>query len=446
MPDLTLQGWPADTIEQRDPRKLIPNPRNPRVHPQSQIADIRRSIEEFGFTVPCLIDEADMIWGGHGRREAALFEGALDNRTVHPLERIPVVVARGWTEAQKVAYMLAENRLAENSQWDADLLRDHLRSLSGSFDLSIAGFSGDALAEFLAQPNPGRADPDDAPPATPAPIVRLGDLWVLGEHSIICGDSTDNATVDRLFDGRRPLIMVTDPPYGVNYDPAWRAQAGVGSAGAATGVVLNDDRADWADAWRLFPGDVAYVWHGGLHAGTVERSLQGCGFQIRAQIIWLKARAAMSRGHYHWQHEPAFFAGKPETDDGWRYEAEHEDAAYAVRDGKTARWVGGRKQTTVWDIDHIKNDTGHGTQKPVECMRRPIVNHTRPGALVYEPFSGSGKTIIACEMTGRVCLAVELSPAYVQVAIERWQKFSGKVATLDGRPFDEVAAERRSAS
>lgn len=217
--------------------------------------------------------------------------------------------------------------------------------------------------------------------------------------------------------------MVTDPPYGVDYDPAWRKRAGVNLNRGKLGRVANDNRADWSEAWALFPGTVAYVWHAGRHAGAVQASLESTGFEIRAQIIWAKDRFALSRGHYHWQHEPCL---------------------YAVR-GK-ATWYGDRKQTTLWPINAREDKGhGHGTQKPVECMRRPIENNSSPGQAIYEPFNGSGTTVIAGEMTGRTVHAIELDPAYVDVAIERWQTFTSRQASLDGKPFVEIAAERKAA-
>jgi site-specific DNA-methyltransferase (adenine-specific) len=239
--------------------------------------------------------------------------------------------------------------------------------------------------------------------------------------------------------------MVTDPPYGVNYDPSWRKDAGIGSENAATGKVLNDDRADWREVWALFPGSVAYVWHGGLHSAVVAESLKVCKFDIRAQIIWVKTRPALSRGNYHWQHEPAYYGVKDGREDDWRFIPEHEVAGYAVKKGKTADWKGDRKQSTVWFIEHLKSDTGHGTQKPVECMKRPMENNSSPGQAVYEPFSGSGTTIIAGEMCDRCVHAIELNPAYVDVAVTRWQNFTGGEAVLegDGRTFAEVKAAGR---
>ena len=255
-----------------------------------------------------------------------------------------------------------------------------------------------------------------------------------GGHRLLCGDSTVATDVERVLGGAEPHLMVTDPPYGVEYDPNWRNQRGLAlrreegvegaiGGGTAVGRVLNDDRADWREAWALFPGDVAYVWHAGLHAGEVEASLLAAGFIIRSQIIWDKTRLVIGRGDYHWRHEPCW---------------------YAVRRGKVGHWAGDRSQTTIWAIGHFKSETGHGTQKPVECMRRPIENNSSPGQAVYEPFSGSGTTIIAAEMTGRAAHAIELSPQYVDVAVKRWQEFTGKQAALDGdgRGFDDVAAQR----
>jgi DNA modification methylase len=210
--------------------------------------------------------------------------------------------------------------------------------------------------------------------------------------------------------------MVTDPPYGVDYDPNWRNEASrwsgstVKLGASAIGKVSNDDRADWLEAWQLFPGNVAYVWHAGLRGGEVALSIRAAGFELRSQIIWNKTRLVIGRGNYHWQHEPCW---------------------YAVRKSNRGEWQGDRTQSTVWDIPKPKtSETGHSTQKPIECMKRPIENNSKPGDAVYEPFSGSGTTIIAAEMTGRKCYALEISPAYVDVAIQRWQTFTGLTATL----------------
>jgi DNA modification methylase len=404
--------------------ELIPYARNARTHSDEQVAQIAASIREFGFTNPILIDGERGVIAGHGRLLAARKLGMVE---------VPTIELAHLTPAQKRAYVLADNRMALSAGWEEDLLRIELRELQADgFDLSLTGFDPDEIASILIDASDGLTDPDQVPDVPEHPANQPGDLWLLGRHRLICGDSTDAETVGRALAGVRPHLMVTDPPYGVNYDPNWRNKAyrtaadgpaGRKLGGKALGAVLNDDRSDWREAWAHFPGDVAYVWHASLHARSVVDSLEAVGFELRAQLIWDKQRPIIGRAHYHWQHEPCW---------------------YAVRNGATGHWNGDRKQTTIWPIEHRKSDTGHGTQKPVECMRRPIENNSSPGQAIYEPFNGSGTTIIAAEMTGRACHAIELSPAYVDVAIQRWQAFTGKDAVLesDGRAFSEVAGER----
>lgn len=409
-------SWPADRVERRAVALLIPYARNARTHEPQQVAQIAASIREWGWTVPVLVDEAGGIIAGHGRVLAARQLG---------INEVPVMVAAGWSESQKRAYVLADNQLALNAGWDEDLLKLELGDLAGAaFDLSLTGFSDAELQRLQLSGSDGLTDPDDVPAVPVDPVSRSGDLWLLGKHRLLCGDATDADAVARLLAGVSPHLMVTDPPYGVAYDPAWRARAGTNSNSLKQGRVLNDDRADWREAWALFPGDVAYVWHGALHAATVADSLLSSGFAVRSQIIWAKDRMVLSRGDYHWHHEPCW---------------------YAVRQKKTGHWSGDRKQTTLWQIP-ARDDAGHGhgTQKPVECMRRPILNNSSPGQAVYEPFCGSGTTIIAAEMEGRICLALELSPSYCDVIVQRWQQFTGGVAVLDGAglTFAAVTAER----
>lgn len=281
-------------LEQRAVDALIPYARNARTHSEAQVALIAGSIAEFGFTNPVLVDGGNGIIAGHGRVLAARKLG---------LATVPVIELAHLGEAQKRAYVLADNRLAEQAGWDRDLLALELGDLADlGVDLGAIGWEGaelDALLDHAA------ADPrEEETPEPPAvPVSRPGDLWHLGRHRLLCGDATSAADVARLLDGVAPHLMVTDPPYGVNYDPAWRNEAGAART-KRTGKVANDDRADWREAWALFPGDVAYVWHGALHAGTVAESLVASGFDIRSQIVWGKDRHVLSRGHYHWQHEP----------------------------------------------------------------------------------------------------------------------------------------------
>jgi DNA modification methylase len=241
------------------------------------------------------------------------------------------------------------------------------------------------------------------------PAVRAGDLWQLGRHRLLCADSTSSSDVARLLGGRRPLVMVTDPPYGVSYRPAWRAELNPNKA-HRTAPIAGDERHDWTEAYKLFAGDVAYVWHAALYAREVGGHLVDCGFAIRAQIIWAKFRPVFSRGHYHWQHEPCW---------------------YAVRAGATASWSGDRRQRTLWSIrpDAVDDPrTPHAAQKPVECMGRAIRNHGGADDAIYDPFVGSGSTIIAAEKLDRTCLALEIDPANCQVAIARWESVSGQRA------------------
>jgi len=398
--------------------QIIPYARNPRRN-EKAIATVAASIKEFGWRQPIVVDEAMVVLAGHTRLAAAQQLG---------LETAPVHIAKGLSEAQARAFRIMDNRSGENAEWADDLLGLELGDLlEADYDLGLTGFTDEELNNLLnglADGEGAQEGEDDVPETPEDPVSRPGDLWVLGNHRLLCGDSTVATDVERVLDGVKPLLMCTDPPYGVEYDPSWRNQSGA-SATKRTGKVLNDDRADWREAWALFPGDVAYVWHGALHASEVAESLEVSGFKIRSQIIWAKDRLVLSRGDYHWQHEPCL---------------------YAVKKTGKGHWAGDRKQTTLWQIANKDQDaeTVHGTQKPVECMRRPILNNSSPGQAIYEPFMGSGTTLIAAETTGRVCLGIELNPAYVDVAVERWQQFTGQDAVLEGtdQTFADLKSER----
>src|SRR3954464_4642165 len=259
-----MQEWPADRVERWPLDRLVPSARNARTHSDAQVAQIAASVREWGWTVPVLVDEAGMLIAGHGRVLAARKLG---------LPEVPVMVATGWSEAQKRAYVLADNKLALNAGWDEDLLRLELSDLREiGADLELIGFGGDELAALFTDKTAGLTDPDEVPETPAAPATIPGDVWVLGRHRLVSGDSRDAGTVSKALNGVVPHLMVTDPPYGVEYDPAWRNTAGM-SQTHRVGMVENDHRADWREAYALFPGDVAYIWHASLRSAEFAESL-----------------------------------------------------------------------------------------------------------------------------------------------------------------------------
>lgn len=399
--ELEVGGGESLRVEFVDISDLRKYERNNKIHMESQISDLVNLIKEFGFTNPILIDEENEIIAGHGRHEAASRIG---------MKQVPCIRLSHLTDAQKRAYRIADNKVQMGAAWDFDALRLEISELSaGGYDLDLLCFGGKEIDDILLSGGTsGNTDEDDVPEAPKDPVTKLGDIWQLGKHRIICGDCTDAQTVSRLLGDIKPHLMVTDPPYGIEYDASWRSR--ISDHDRARGKVLNDDIADWHAAWALFPGDVAYIWHGVINTHIVAESLIRSGFEIRSHIIWSKSSFAISRGHYHMQHEPCW---------------------YVVRKGATGHWNGDRKQSTIWSINKPqKSETGHSTQKPVECMRRPILNNSNIGQAIYEPFSGSGTTIIAAEETGRVCYAIEINPEYVDIAVKRWENFTGRKAEL----------------
>lgn len=373
--------------------KLKPDERNARLHDDRNLEAIKASLAQFGQTKPILVQKGTgRIIAGNGTYEAAA--GVLDKIACRLLDV---------DDRQADAIAIADNKTADLAEWDEKVLADLLYGLE--FELQNAtGFSADEIATLLGEDESGGDAPIPEPPGTPRTLP--GTLYTLGRHRLICGDSTDAEIVDRLLQGEKPGLMVTDPPYGVDYDPSWRHDRGINKSNR-TGLVQNDERCDWREAWALFSGDVVYVWHAGLNSPSVFDSIVAAGFDIRAQIIWDKMRLCIGRGAYHWQHEPAW---------------------YGVRKGKKAFWGGDRTQTTVWGIAMVTNSnqdeaTKHGTQKPIECMARPIRNHDFDG--VYDPFMGSGTTIIAAEKEKVNAWGCELDPGYCDVIIERYAKFMG---------------------
>jgi len=337
-----------------------------------------------------------------------------------------------------------DNRSHEETDWDFDLLGPELEEIRGlDFDLSLTGFSDAEIDRFLADP-----DADDranlVPPAPEHPATKPDELWLLGDHRLICGDCTQADVVARLLGSAKPLLMVTDPPYGIALDSEWRDRAGINKHGPAEASYMkhriaghtntsisSDTIADWSHAFELVPSlQVAYIWHASRFTSEVLAGLLRVGFVHHQQIIWRKTQAALTRTHYWFQHEPCWYVRK-----------------------KNAPWFGRPgENTTIWDAASPKMIMGgsdeekfdHPTQKPIELMRRPVLNHTKRGGAVFDPFLGSGTTLMAAELTGRACYGVELDPKYCDLILQRWQDFSGRRATLDGdgRTFDEIRSER----
>ncbi len=396
---------PELAVVRRRLDELTLDPANARTHDPRNLNAIRSSLERFGQVEPIVVQKSTgRVIGGNGR------VAVLREMGVGGVDLVEVDV----DDLNATALGIALNRSAELAGWDDDALGRLLAELQQApdFDHSVAGFT-DAEITRLLDPVSGETDPDQVPEPPVDPVTKPGDLWVLGEHRLLCGDATNAEDVARVLDGELPFQLVTDPPYGVEYDPAWRARSsadgGLGSSVRRTEAVLNDDRSDWRAAYRLFPGDVAYVWHASLHSWDVAEGLLSASLQIRAGIVWAKPSLQISRGHYHWQHEPCW---------------------YAVRKGRPAAWCGDRKQSTVWNIARA-DDTGsttHSTQKPVECMERPMRNHGKPGDLVYDPFLGSGTSVIAATRARRRCAGVELDPAWCDVSVDRWENYTGEKA------------------
>lgn len=371
---------------------------------------LARSLREYGAGRAVLIDRQGRVIAGNKTVEQAKRLGMrlrvvkTDGTHLIAVQRDDLDLA---TDPRATALAIADNRVGElDLEWDVAMPKQlHADGL----DLS-AFWTEEEFAALLAEPRAGLTDENAVVEPGPTDIVH-GDLLVLDRHRLLCGDATSARDVAYALGGAAPVLMATDPPYGVNYDPAWRHRASPGQR-TAVGRVMNDDRATWTPAWELFPGRLAYVWHAALKAPIVAADLEAAGFQLRSQIIWVKQHFALSRGEYHWGHEPAW---------------------YAVR-GK-GEWHGDRRQTTVWAVANLNPMggtraadnlvTGHGTQKPVRLFEIPILNHTTSGDAIYDPFCGSGTAIIAAEKLGRACVGLDIDPQYVQAAVTRWETFTG---------------------
>jgi DNA modification methylase len=419
-----LDHWPID--------KLIPYARNPRKN-DSAVDQMVGSIREFGFKIPCLVRSDGEVVDGHLRLKAA--------RKLNITE-IPVILCDEWTPAQVKAFRLMVNRSVSWADWDEELLKLELMDLeTADFDLSLTGFDPKEIDALTLETNLAE---DEVPPVPVTPTSKPGDLWVCGPHRVLCGNSTSAEDVFRLLGDSKPRLMITDPPYGIELDSEWRDRAGLNGCGPAEASYMKhrteghgntsisgDTRADWSEAFALVPSlEVAYVWHASSFTREVLDGLLRIGFLHHQQIIWDKGRTVLTRTHYWFQHEPCWYVRK-----------------------KNAPWFGkAGENSTIWHSPSPKFIMGgsdeekfdHPTQKPVELMRRPTINHTKRGELVYEPFLGSGTTLAAAEVTERVCYGLELDPKYVDVVVQRWQQLSGKQAVLegDGRSFEAIAGER----
>ena len=381
---------------------------NPRSISGEQAKDLEQSLERFDLADPLIVDHDFTVIGGCQRFNALL--------RLHGPEYLAAIrrPSRKLTAEEFRELNVRLNR--HNGEWDWDRLSE----LFSAGELVELGFTlkeldAHGISELIEDDDTEVVDVD--PRMAEAAELRRkwgtepGQLWLLGRHRLLCGDATNGEDVSRLLGSHVPALMVTDPPYGVNYDPAWRGEALDQNVNRPS-AVLNDDRADWREAWELFPGTTAYEWHAGLFGSVVQQSLESVGFNVRSQIIWAKNRFALSRGNYHWQHEPCW---------------------YAVRQGCSSGFVGGRDQSTLWEISASNQDadTVHSTQKPLECMERPIRNSSNPGDWVYDPFVGSGTTIIAAERSKRRCMGLELSPEHVAVCLQLFEDATGVTPTLE---------------
>lgn len=414
-------SWLADKIEQWSTAKLLPYARNARTHSEEQVAQIAASIAEFGFTNPILAGSDGIIVAGHGRLAAAQKLG---------LEIVPVVVLDHLTPTQRSALVIADNRIAENAGWDDAMLRIELEALQlEGFDLDITGFDADALAELIAGHEPdneGQTDEDAVPEVSETPISRPGDVWIMGQHRLLCGDSTVAESYDQLMQGDVADMVFTDPPYNVNY-----ANSAKDKMRGKDRAILNDNLGDGFYDFLLaaLTPTVAHC-RGGIYVAmssseldVLQAAFRAAGGKWSTFIIWAKNTFTLGRADYQRQYEPILY--------GWP-------------EGATRYWCGDRDQGDVWNIKKPQKNDLHPTMKPVELVERAIRNSSRPGNVVLDPFGGSGTTLIAAEKSGRVARLIELDPKYVDVIVRRWEEWTCERATRarDGLRFTDAERAR----
>ncbi len=394
--------------------KLIPYVNNARTHSAEQINKLRSSLPEFGFINPVIIDRGFNVIAGHGRIEAAKAEG---------ISEVPCVFADHLTEAQKKAYILADNRMAMDAGWDEELLRVEIEALQAeSFDVGLTGFDESEIADLFETDSEVKDDGFDVDAELEKPpVTKSGDLWLLGNHRLICGDSTREETYTFLMDGKKANLVVTDPPYNVNYD---------GSAGK----IKNDNMENGKfyqfllDAFtcmeKVMENDASiYVFHADTEGLNFRKAFADAGFYLSGTCIWKKQSLVLGRSPYQWQHEPVLF--------GWKKKGRHQ-------------WYTGRKESTIWEFDKPKKNGDHPTMKPVPLVAYPIKNSSMSNCIVLDPFGGSGSTLIACEQTNRVCHTIELDEKFCDVIVKRFIEQAGTTENVyvvrDGQniKFDEL--------
>ncbi|MDE1971091.1 MAG: site-specific DNA-methyltransferase [Patescibacteria group bacterium] len=417
-------------IETRSINDLIPYARNSRTHSDEQVAQIAASLKEFGWTNPILIDGDNGIIAGHGRLMAARkirdSGASIANWGNHA--DVPVISLAHMTDTQRRAYIIADNKLALNAGWDDELLRVELEELKSlDFDLGLTGFDADELDTLMGVEIPaGLVDDDEVPEPPVKPVTVLGDVWVLGKHRLMCGDSTSIADIEKLTDGALVDIWLTDPPYNVAYEGKTKDAM----------TIQNDSMTD--DSFRQFlrdsfvaadavmkGGAVFYIWHADLEGYNFRGACQDAGWKVRQCLIWKKSQLVMGRQDYHWKHEPCLY--------GWKEGAGH-------------LWAADRKQTTILEFDKPRRNGEHPTMKPVELFEYNLLNNTKGGDIVLDSFGGSGTTMIAAEKNGRYSRLMELDPKYCDVIIQRWQNFTGKQAVLESnqKTFNELMNDNQA--
>lgn len=429
-----IERWPVT--------RLVPYERNARTHDEAQVAKIAASITEFGFTNPILVDSRDGIIAGHGRLMAAKLLG---------LAEVPVIVLDHLTDAQRRAYIIADNRLALDAGWDEALLADELAALRGEgFDLELTGFDTDDLDRLLVDEEPTEAagdhDPDDVPEPEADAVTQTGDVWVLGDHRVMCGDATDLDQLDRLMQGKRAAMVFTDPPYLMNFTGAID---GAGNTASTHAPIANDNLSraegdaflkDIATSIRMYCDGGWYVCFYRLGIDRMMAALDAVGLKWRNLIIWKKNHLNLSNSDYKSMYEPIIFGWQSDYEPilyGWNHDHVFNGPKGAVDVWEVA-------VPSIWCIDRTRKNDLHPTMKPVELCEAAILNSSLGRQIVLDLFGGSGSTLIACEMNKRAARLMEIEPRYCDVIVRRWQEFTGRRAVLEatGQAFDAVAEDR----